>query len=763
MRDESKKIERRIATDLDQHLTTRVNLYHEPGAGGTTVSKRIAWSLFQSYPVCILKHYSSDSTYRKIAKIVNETNKSVLVIIERSLFSESEIDDFYEKLKAESISAVLFQVIRKFELSKEDKNTEKSRIFYLKENLSPFEMNTFKVTYLNDLPRKKDKIEKYAESLSQKTAFLFGLNAYDDEYIGIENYVQARFENLTETQKRLFVFLSFVEYYAQTGLLIECVDSLLGRESQNNNINLNHFFNNNPYHSLDMIEILPRELKIIHFAIAKKIFEFFYGENWKNQLVNISIEFIDKCSDNSQAISNKVMKLIKKIFIERDSKEYIDFSNLILDIPTKEGQLHVFEQLTEKFPREAHFHAHYGRIQMSLENFEPALESISLAIDLQENEDHVLYHIKGMIYGKKMQKLDAIEENKDEIISFARESSLAFEKSRDIKPNIEHAYISAVQLYIDLIDKISRLSHKTPIEYISTSNVNEFVVEAMDRAEVLLDELLTVNANDDPSERYLRVRSRLDALYGEFSKSLQDLDNALNRTNVNINKNLIRRQLVNTLLEQRKRNWQQLKPRELSRIERLLDENIKNDLTDTPSIKLWLRSIREIKDYQISLDSLLEKIFYWKSNTLSLEAIYYSYVYFCVKYLEGVLSSLHDATENLGKLQQKTRFKRDRRVVYEWYGKDTGIHRLVHYSNIRDRDTPKNEIYNMDQLLFKIEGRIATILKPERGYIKINDLDVHFNPAKHNIEKNRDEKKRVEFYLGFTYDGPIATEVVVLS
>jgi len=315
MRDESKKIERRIATDLDQHLTTRVNLYHEPGAGGTTVSKRIAWSLFQSYPVCILKHYSSDSTYRKIAKIVNETNKSVLVIIERSLFSESEIDDFYEKLKAESISAVLFQVIRKFELSKEDKNTEKSRIFYLKENLSPFEMNTFKVTYLNDLPRKKDKIEKYAESLSQKTAFLFGLNAYDDEYIGIENYVQARFENLTETQKRLFVFLSFVEYYAQTGLLIECVDSLLGRESQNNNIKLNHFFNNNPYHSLDMIEILPRELKIIHFAIAKKIFEFFYGENWKNQLVIISIEFIDKCSDNSQAISNKVMKLIKKIFI----------------------------------------------------------------------------------------------------------------------------------------------------------------------------------------------------------------------------------------------------------------------------------------------------------------------------------------------------------------------------------------------------------------------------------------------------------------
>src|SRR5262249_46760211 len=53
-RDLTDEVEQALRSDISQRLTSRVNLYHAPGAGGTTVGRRLLWNLHRTYPCAIL-------------------------------------------------------------------------------------------------------------------------------------------------------------------------------------------------------------------------------------------------------------------------------------------------------------------------------------------------------------------------------------------------------------------------------------------------------------------------------------------------------------------------------------------------------------------------------------------------------------------------------------------------------------------------------------------------------------------------------------
>jgi hypothetical protein len=68
---------------------------HEPGMGGTTISRRIAFDLREKYPTVILKQYRLLDTADKIVELYDQTKKTIFVVAEAHQFSRDNIYELY--------------------------------------------------------------------------------------------------------------------------------------------------------------------------------------------------------------------------------------------------------------------------------------------------------------------------------------------------------------------------------------------------------------------------------------------------------------------------------------------------------------------------------------------------------------------------------------------------------------------------------------------------------------------------------------------
>jgi hypothetical protein len=146
-RDVQAKLYRQVTKDLEARITARINLYHAPGAGGTTVAKRIAWNAHREYPTAILRRTIPAETADRVAHITSSSGLSVLLIVDGSDVAEKHIDDLYDHLRARHIPALILQVIRRSSPA-----TEGQRSFFLREELSAAEAQRFKAIFSKEQP-----------------------------------------------------------------------------------------------------------------------------------------------------------------------------------------------------------------------------------------------------------------------------------------------------------------------------------------------------------------------------------------------------------------------------------------------------------------------------------------------------------------------------------------------------------------------------------------------------------------------------------
>jgi hypothetical protein len=171
---------------------------------------------------------------------------------------------------------------------------------------------------------------------------------------------------------------------------------------------------------------------------------------------------------------------------------------------------------------------------------------------------------------------------------------------------------------------------------------------------------------------------------------------------------------------------------------------------------LWLRTVRQAQ-HPPAIDSIIEKVSYWKANTGSLEAAYYLYVLHFILALDGSSQAIADAERALDECRAIARFRRDRTRSFEWIGPGVGIRRLVHQSRLGEW---KNDFWESTALLTRLTGRIKSIEAPQKGTIQVvGGMDAFFVPARSDVHASRDENVLVSFYLGFSYDGPRAWSV----
>lgn len=430
------------------------------------------------------------------------------------------------------------------------------------------------------------------------------------------------------------------------------------------------------------------------------------------------------------------------------------FSQLVENIPSDHGRVEVLRYLTDCFPLEAHFHAHLGRLLSLNGEYDKAFECVERALSI-EGDDHVLHHMRGMILRQRLKMGVDARIPIERLIDIAKGAAHSFGEARRLRPDQEHGYISEVQALIDLVDYAGRENRRDVVrDVLAKSATDPFLRTALERAEDLLDQVHRLYAGELPSQYFQTCRARLEIFYGNYQTALQAWDALLSRPEAA--KPPVRRQIVWTILRRRGGVMENIPSRETERIRRLLEENLQEEVNDSTSLRLWLRAIRQ-SQMPPSLDSIIEKVGYWKANTGSLDAAYYLYVLHTLRALEGSAQGAADAERALEECRQFARLRRDRTRSFEWLGEGAGVEALVHQSRL---GVWRDDFWDSAGVLARLDGRISSIGGPQKGYIELGGgVEAFFVPAKSGFQSGRDENVSVSCYLGFSYDGPRAWDV----
>jgi tetratricopeptide (TPR) repeat protein len=752
-RDLTQPLLSQMQADRGRPQTVRVNLYHAPGAGGTTVSRRVAWDLHTSVPVAILRRCEPRDTAERISKVAALTGSSVVIVVDGGQHSERDIDDLYEFLTANQTPAILLQVLRRFQAQRTGK-----RLFWLDAQLSEAEADRFRDAYAQAVPEKRGQLTQLARrSDGQRNAFFFGLTAFGKDFRGLGPYVERRIESLTDEQRRIVTYIAISHYYGQQAVPAQAFAQVLSLP-RSKPLDFRSAFAGSAEQALDLlVDSQPGEWRTAHHLVALEMIQQVLSRSnrrereavWRQHLSVWGKDFAGFCRGDDQTPSDRLLELVRRVFIYRDNVEVLgteraenrQFAHLVEDIPSRHGKIEMLRHLTECFPLEAHFHAHLGRFLGLNGDYAEALECIEFAISLQ-GDDHVLHHMRGIALRNRMRAEHERNASTAELIETAMEAAESFEAARRLAPDIEHGYIGEVQLLVDLVDRAGQGKQDMVRDLLARPDTHPFLRVALERAEDLLDEAQHLYAGEGLSRYALDCRARLQRVCRDYQSALQAWDSLLARTDVA--KPPVRRQIVWTILRRRDGAWEKLERKEAERVRHLLEENLEEEVNDSTSLRLWLRAIRQVQSPP-TLDSVIEKVSYWKTNTGSLDAAFYLYVLHLLRALEGSFQGAADAERALEECRGLSRFRRDRTRSFEWIGAGDGVTRLVHQSRLGDW---KDDFWERTDALVRVNGRVSTIDGAQKGLIELaGGVQAFFVPGRAGFHFGKDENAPVSCYL----------------
>lgn len=783
-REATPKLIKLIENDLAKRGNSAVFLNYAPGFGGTTVVKRVAWSFHNQYPTLMVIKYEPKITATNIYKVYMTTNKPVLLVVENSQVSNDNIMRLIQEVKALTFPSTFLITQRSSSKAKMVVSDKSSSEIPMPSYLSNNECRNFIDAYKEVAPDRKAELEKISTSgtLIERHPFYIGLIAFLENFKGLNNYITKSLSDATPVQKQVAAYISLNYCYAKHESAPHLFYSVL-LVPESATIKLENYLST----SLKQI-LIPVKLKDsrtywrpVHHLVGKELIEQILAGTatdrrlWISNLTTYSLELIDLFATCSLIASNATIDILKRLFILKDDDEYVDssaekakFSPLVEEIPSA-GRILIFKRLVEVFPNESHFWAHLGRYYSKEDiNIDEALKCFEEAISLSDNEDPLLFHMKGMclvsqirIYTRKIWgqaiSVDRIRENIESIMIEAAE---LFKRSRDLRIN-EYGFVAHINMLTHLIDfgyASSGISKKE--EFINDARYFWFR-ELLDSAEGLVEDAKRLYEGDESYhlKEYTLVKrcdQKISEIYGNYSAVIQGWNNLLSK---DVYKPDIRRQIVRAY-NRKSGGWDKIESRIISMIIDYMETNIKEEPHEGKNIYLWFQAAKRSKN--IDLDSAILNVSTWNSACDSRDSVYYLYILHAVRAILKFSESTPLA-EKLKKLSsEKNRFNESRNIPYEWYGKGIGLDKIKHISMLGPKD-PKTQFYTNTSSLEPVEGHITKIEHSGKGDIELLcGLKAFFTPAHGNNNKgfySGDENQKVKFYLAFSYDGLRAYKV----
>lgn len=763
-RDMYKDLKDQARRDLAGRGTTRLSLLHEPGAGGTTATRRLAWDLHEDYPCAVLHTCQPDETAERVALLYRLTSQPVLLVVEGDAVSDADYEALYRQLEGRSVPVTMLRVQRR---RRDSGASHGRRSFSLATSLTRKEAVALAQKLGDQAPDSREQLQALIGD--GPPAFIMALTAFEEDFVDLARHVRARLTSLDETQRGIVLYIAMAFFYGQKGIRGQLfADSLAFPRTRV--LNLRDFL---PTEACDLLVVDEfAAWRPCHYLVAEEILKQLVAwpaddtSGWRNRLSRAALEFADFLHDGEVEATDEALDLAARVFVSRDSSDLLTtqgntFAPLLQDIPVSEGRLAVLRRLVELFPDESHFWAHLGRFcAIELRDFDAALEAVDNALQLQGGTDSVLQHMRGMILRNQLYETMGHKAEITDVVEVYERAAHSFAEARSLNPEDDYGYISDVQMAIRLV-RYATAPGESPLAAAANSPF-EAVRAAVEHAEGLLADLRATRPTDHLSDFEQQCRAQLDELYGDFSEALQKWDNLLAAAEAGRSKaapERVRRQIVWTYLARcRGGGWVAMPQRDVVRAVTLLEASLTVN-QDSRDLKMWIRAVRHVAQPP-SLDVAVERVFYWNATAQSVESLYYLYVLRALQLVEsGSGASLADTERAIEQCREASRYRRRRTASPEWLGKLPGLRALVDASTLGDWDVGAN-FFGGTQPLRRIEGRIKRISGPQAGALELDSgLEVFFLPGQSEHSKGRSENMQVSMFLGFSFDGPRAWSV----
>jgi len=740
---------------------TKVFIVHEPGYGGSTVARQLAYAIHESYPVLFLKEYHNKAVIQKLDWLHDRTKKTIVVFMEMPTVISADDFDYLFKTTNQSRPYVFVGIKRGKENTKDITVTEWGNdCVQLADRYIPVIESRY------DGERKKEKLDAIQKIISlstdsyTRTPFYFGLLSYERDFVAANGFFEkfAKAVEGNELQKKSLIYIMLCDYYAgkplpevffKTVFDVEkrsifkiddyfeaeegIIDSLIQRDSSGNLKYLRpkySFFSKLFLQKLLQKESSPEDM------------------GWKENLGIYCKELI-KDAANSPLATKLQDDVLQPLFIgssrEREGEKFTELVETIRE----EERINIFVTLYEQYPDNPHFCSHLARYYaMREKNREKALEFADRAIRLSEVPDPLLHHIKGMclfyiirdrIDNLKMKINHGIPPIQDEVSevtdTLLSQAEREFMKYREIQQQTHHedeyGYIPNIKLLLHVFDfyvLVNGLKKKDVI-----AQAKEPYITWLDRAHSLLGNVRRLHEEGEESSHFIECETSIWSEYEDYSYLIEKLTNQLLKTSQPA---VVRRQLAHIYLIRDDDFKTSTKANE--RILKLMDENMKNELKNINNFLLWFKAARYSN---LSTDEILSKLIQWKAVSPAIDLTFYSYVFNTIKAIEGSSEAVALAEKYIKECRAMG--GSNHIVVKEWYG--NAPQGLV--SNAERRNKLGN--YN----LIEVKGYVKDYFHPGHAVIEMDcGLEVFFKPSVNGLTEsclNHD----VAFNLGFSYDG----------
>ena len=223
-RDITRHLERKIRNELDDRATRRVNLWHLPGAGATTVARNIGWNIHQVFPTVAVREVQPQGTAERLRHLFGVTKLPVLIIIDLPGITKDVVDRLYDELRDWHTPAVLFNVERRFNIGNALEQ------YYLDGMLSTREAVALSSVLAEHVPERETALDALIDERDhrKRNPFYFELTAFGRDFQGLQSYLDIRLSQASGPVRDVMLYLSFAYFYGQVDLPLQTFWPVLG-------------------------------------------------------------------------------------------------------------------------------------------------------------------------------------------------------------------------------------------------------------------------------------------------------------------------------------------------------------------------------------------------------------------------------------------------------------------------------------------------------------------------------------------------------
>lgn len=472
--------------------TLEYKLKHNPGAGATTMVRRLAYDLYNQCNaegndfVCIpvfLDEYNSN-TRQYLNKLSEEMdNRFIVAIIDSGNISEDSFGMLYRNMYKHNRKVLFLRLFRTGQknINGGDNTTtlpsnmseEEIELFFTKYKERATAIGQDKFPSSNTDLRSELEVVDFPLLLNNNTTKGELLFNYAEEYINKSHF--------SDELKRFCGFVAFANYYGEKPLNQNLVENLYNPSDIAKSSNVKEIKN-----ALEKMLLCTEDKsgrpdgywRPRFRAFCEPILQAVWGKEWKSKLPNISKEFIEECSNMGPMIGKKDADMLHAMYILRRGSNFKNvsdddktkFSKLIEDV-LNEGFLpdSIYKRLIEAYPNDTAYMGHFGRYLFEKTysekdtksddgKYDEAEKYIRRAIETSPGVDDN-YHILGMLYLRKIQALgkelavlkNEVDFDYDDIelrmLGWADKAKYGFEMSQGLNPASPYGYTAICVLY----------------------------------------------------------------------------------------------------------------------------------------------------------------------------------------------------------------------------------------------------------------------------------------------------------------------------